>query len=679
MKRLKRLIVEIHHRSLWQVLLIYVGGAWVCYEIIDTITDRLVLPEWLPVLAIILFLIGLPVVLATAFVGEVEAPSRARAEAEAAAAHHEARRRHRFLTWRNAAATFVIVLAAWGIVATGWLVLHEPGATPPTGKSVAVLPFVNLSADPENEYFSDGITDAIITHLTNVADLKVTSRTSSMQYKGTEKSLLDIAAELGVTTIVEGSVQQTGDRVRVNAQLIDAQSDEHLWAEIYDRDLTDIFAVQSDIAQQVATALRATLTPDEREHIEERPTDNLEAYDYYLRGLEFMGRSWEEHDTRIALEMFERATQLDSNFARAYAKVSQAHSRIYWMYYDRSQERLQQTKQAADRSLELEPDLPEGHEALGYYYYWGHLDYERALREFETALSRQPGNGGLLEGMGFVERRRGNFQAALAHFERAAELDPRDAEVPHWLAQTHWLLRDYPEAERHCDRALALAPDWMELYADKGWLHVLWQGNTSKARAALEEAADRGLDIVDDPYAGHLWVALDTWDGQYEAAVARLSSSSSKAFSTGNDYVPKALLAAHIYDLMRAPELARQHYDSAAAFLEARIQEAPEDSRLYGALGTAYAGLGRVEDAIRAGERGVDLLPVRKDAWHGLYRVEELARIFTMVGRHDAAIDRIEFLLSAPGTMSVARLRLDPTWDPLRDHPRFQALLERYE
>jgi serine/threonine-protein kinase len=246
-------------------------------------------------------------------------------------------------------------------------------------------------------------------------------------------------------------------------------------------------------------------------------------------------------------------------------------------------------------------------------------------------------------------------------------------------AITYVLLRDYPEAERNYERALALAPDEVELYAWKGWLYVLWQGNTSRARAVLEEAAGRGLDILDDPYAGHLWVLLDTWDGQYEAALTRLSSVSSTAFNTLDVFIPKALLAAQIYDLMNEPALARQHYESAAAVLEARIEETAEDSRRHSALGIAYAGLGRVEDAIRAGERGVDLLPVSKDAMGGVYRVQDLASILTMTGQHDAAIDRLEFLLSVPGDMSVARLRLDPAWGPLRSRPRFQTLLEEYE
>ncbi len=560
----------------------------------------------------------------------------------------------------------------------GWLALHDPAPR----KAVAVLPFDNLSPDPENEFFAAGIHEDILSQLAKIGDLTVISRTSVLQYADKDKPIPQIAEELGVYAILEGSVRRAGDQVRVVTQLIDAQADAQLWSETYDRELTvaNVFEIQSGIAERITNALQAKLTPEERRRISSPPTSDLAAYDHYLRGLEFMGRSHEEPDIRIALEMFEKATRLDTNFAAAYARLSQAHSLIYSFYYDRSQERLAQAKQAVDRSLELEPDLPEAHLALGYYYYRADVDYERALQHFETALIQQPGNSDLLWGMGSLERFRGNLQVALAHFKRALELDPRDALTHDALADTHGrLLRNYSQAESHYDRTLTFAPDMIWSYGNKAWLYICWQGNTSKARAVLQEAADRRLDSVDDAYVGYGWVLLDFFDCEYEAALARLASGSSTAFSTIFYYIPKALLAAQIYDLANQPELARQRYDSAAALLEDMILKTPDDSRLYGALGIAYAGLGRVDEAIRAGERGVELLPLSKDAWRGLYRVEELALTLTMTGRYDAAIDRIELLLSVPGDMSVARLRLDPRWDPLRQHPRFRALLDKYE
>jgi serine/threonine-protein kinase len=301
------------------------------------------------------------------------------------------------------------------------------------------------------------------------------------------------------------------------------------------------------------------------------------------------------------------------------------------------------------------------------------------LQEFETALSHKPNNADLLEGMGYVERRRGDHEAALGHLARAAELDPRDAGKLNGLAQTHSQLGHYAKADRLYGRALALAPDMNIAYALRALNYVAWEGYRSKARTVLEEAVNRGLDAIDDPWVGYGLILVDIGDGHYEAALERLSSGSSAAFSTQGYYVPKAMMAADIYTLMNEPALARQHLDSTVALLEAEIEEAPEDSRLYSALGLAYARLGRVDAAVRAGERGVELLPEGMDAMNGRLRIEELARIFTMTGQHDAAIERLEYLLSVPSYMSAAMLRSDPRWDPLRDHPRFQALLETYE
>jgi TolB-like protein/Tfp pilus assembly protein PilF len=588
MSRIKDLIHEIHRRSLWQVLLIYCGAALVAYQAVQALTEGLGLPQWFPAFAIVLFIVGLPIVLATAFVHEVAPPTvapaepislteaeAARIEAETAAAHHETRRRHRFLTWRNAAATFVIVLAAWGVVATGWLVLHEPGATPPAGRSVAVLPFVNLSADPENEYFSDGITDAIITHLTKVADLKVTSRTSSMQYKGTEESLLDVAADLGVTTIVEGSVQQTDDRVRVNAQLIDAQTDEHLWAEIYDRNLTDIFAVQSDIAQQIAAALQATLTPAEKEVIERKPTDNLDAYGYYLRGIDYRERGEREEYTRSAIEMLQQAVELDHEFAQAWAFLGDLHSRVYWFYWDRSQERLNLAKEAAFRAFELQPGLGEAHRALGFYYYRGFLDYDRALEQFSLARNTLPNDASVWAGIGWVLRRQGRWQGALDNLIKAVELNPRAANTVHNLADTYALMRRYAESMPHYENAMLLNPQDPDLFARVAWTYLAWHGSTEQARAVLRELSQNvdSAEVLSVGIRPRTEVPLiDFLDRDYVRALERVSSAASDVFELQFYFTPKTLLSAQIYALMGEPERAAAHFDSASVILEAELR-----------------------------------------------------------------------------------------------------------
>jgi serine/threonine-protein kinase len=543
-----------------------------------------------------------------------------------------------------------------------------------------VLPLENLSPDPDDAYFADAIHGEIINRLGTIEGLRVISRTSVMSYRQRAGSLREIAEELGVENILEGTVRRVGDRVRITAELIAAEHDRQVWSENYDRDIGDIFAIQADVAREVVRALSVALARSERERIEARPTDNMEAYDYYLRGLDYFGRGYDEGDLRVAQQMFEEATQLDPGFALAHARLSRTHARIYWFFYDHSQSRLEQAKQAVDRSLELEPDLPEAHEAMGWYYYYGFLDYENALQQFSTALERQPGNGDLLQGMGYVERRRGNLDAHLDYLGKAEKLDPRNGPLLQNIAQTHGrLLRNYAEAERYYDRALALAPDLPRSYGYKALLFLAWEGSTAKARAVLEEAAGKGLDSVDDPFVGYRWVHVDIFDGDYKAALERLSSGSSTVFNTQFYYLPKALVAAQIYDLMGDEGLAREHYDSAAALLGARLAEAPDEARLYSALGIAYAGLGRVEEAIRTASRGVDLLPVSREAHRGLWRVEDLARVYVMVGYYDEAIDQLDYLLSIPGDLSVPLLRIDPTWTPLRELQRFRAVMTKYE
>jgi serine/threonine-protein kinase len=457
MSRLKQLVTEIHRRSLWQVLLIYVGGGWLVFEIVQTVTEGLGLPQWFPAFAALLLLIGLPVVVATAFVGEGE-PAAAVSDPTLIPvdeARIETARRRRFLTWRNAVASFVVALAVWGVVASGWYLLADRAemegleAAEETRKSIAVLPFENLSPDPENEFFTDGMHDEIIAHLSRIADLKVISRTSVMEYKGRSENLRTIAEELEVTNILEGTVRRANGTVRITTQLIDALADEHLWTEVYDRNLSDVFAVQSDVAQQVAVALRATLTPAEREVIEERPTENLEAYDLLLRGWDYVER---RGNLRIAIDMFERAIELDPDFALAYAALSRVHSSIYLSAEDRTAQRLALAKEAADQALAIDPDLPDAHGALGLYYYRGHRDYDRALEEFSIAQKSYPYP---LADIAWIERRRGNMERAAAILEDHVRRDPRSYGILEELGLTYVYLRRYAEAEGYCDRAIA--------------------------------------------------------------------------------------------------------------------------------------------------------------------------------------------------------------------------------
>jgi len=348
---------------------------------------------------------------------------------------------------------------------------------------------------------------------------------------------------------------------------------------------------------------------------------------------------------------------------------------MYWHVFDVSEERLALAKQAVDKAFQLNPGLPEAHMALGFYHYWGHLDYDHALEQFAIARKSQPNNSVLLSGVGWVQRRQGKFERALANLKRACELDPLSNLLSTTVAQTFMILRKYPEAERYYERAILLRFDVPRPYLWRARSHLLWEGNTEKARAVLEEGlqnvkSEENADIVNS------LVDIDVYDGNYQEALDRLSLKSEDV-NIFKCFIPNSLRCALIYSYMNRKELAKKYYEEARSILESKIQERPEDARFHSSLGIVYAGLGRKEDALREGKLAVELLPVSKEAMVGPFRVEDLGHIYVMVGEYDAAIDQLEFLLSRPGEMSIPLLRLDPAWEPLRDHPRFKKLLER--
>jgi len=382
-----------------------------------------------------------------------------------------------------------------------------------------------------------------------------------------------------------------------------------------------------------------------------------------------------EKDCRVAIQMYEQAIQLDPSFAPAYAALSEAHARMWWMYYDRTKDRVAKAKAAVDRALQLQPDLSETHRALGYYYYWCQLDYERALEEFAIAQKAKPNDSLIASGIAFVLRRQGKMEQTLANLKKAVALDPLSADLIFQTGETCVLLRNHEEANRYYDLAIKLAPDYPQPHYFKARHYLRLAGDTAKARTVIETAQRLGL--ANDPWITYSRALLDLFDGAFHEAVTRLSSESWEAFESQFWFVPKALLQGQIYGLMNQPQLARSYYDSARKMAEARVRQQPEEALFHSSLGMAYAGLGRKQDAIREGKAGVDLLPVSKDAYRGFYRVEDLARIYAMVGDYEAAISQLEYLMSIPGDLGVGALRLDPAWKPLRNHPRFQELLRR--
>ena len=554
--------------------------------------------------------------------------------------------------------------------------VSDRGADAPETPRIAILPFENLGS-PEDGYFSDGITEEITNRLAMIRRLGVISRTSAEQYRNTTKSIKDVGRELGVDYVLEGSVrwEKTGgsSRVRVTPQLIRVSDDRHLWAGRYDETIEEVFEVQSKIAEQVASALDLALQPPDHDAMAAKPTENLRAYDFYLRGNDFLNSPGDPDGLGSAVEMYTKATELDPTFALAFARLARAH---IWHFHlsERTGERLTKARQAADSAVRLAPDLSEAHLALGQIHYWGELDYQAALREFRIALAGDPGNGDLAWARGLVERRLGQWDQALVDLRRAVDLDPRSVVKPLDLFEVYLRRREYAEAERYLSRALELEPKSPASIFNV-LLIVSRDGDLDSATKALESgtrragADDMAVWVAQFDIGAAVWATLDS---ATRSAVDRMTLAPFGPDSAGY-YLAKARFRYHRGDLRSS----RVYFDSAATVLESAVRARPEDPSLHAKLGFAYAGLGRREPAMREGQRAVELRPPSKDTWLGVDLTRNLAVIYATLGEADSAAKHLEYLLTVPSWISKAGLRVDPTWGPIRQSPAFQALLSR--
>jgi len=689
MEGLRQFLRELSKRPRWRVLASYVVGAGIAYEVVVNLTVGLQLPRWFPPLALLLFIVGLPVVISVALLFEKAAAESAsdliipsQSGAREPRRTREKRRRSRSfrpaITWRNAILGLGSALAIWGVVAGAWVLLEGPPVRRTDRIKVAVLPFENLGL-PEDDYFADGLTEEIISRLATIRRLGVISRTSALQYKSTEKSATEIGAELGVDYILEGSVRweispDGSARVRVTPQLVRVSDETQVWSQNYDAILAGIFQIQSDIAETVLRAVHIGLVEEEVSVTSTPPTHDLQAYQCYLKGNEYFYRGYEAGDLNIAADYYRRALELDPSFATAHARLSLVHSQVYWFRYDETQARLAQAKRHADVSIELAPQLPESLLAQGYYYYYGRRDYEEALRYFEAARQLQPSNSDLLAAIAYIQRRVNSFDAAVQNLRIAFDLDPRSAIKAFELAETLYYTRDYPAALTYFDRAIDLSPEWYEPYTEKAWLYLSWRGDTRSARRVVDAARFRvELTSLLDTY---YW--LDLFEGNYESA---LDCVSWIAFDSVTYYMYTAIAHA----LAERASESQVYYDSVRVTLERRVglhvEEGEHGPRLvaeHSRLGVAYAGLGVKPEAIEHGQRALDLLPLSVDAYSGPEWVENMAAIYVSVGEYDAAIELLERLLDSPGWLSSSLLRIDPTWRPLSEHPRFKALIGRH-
>jgi TolB-like protein/Tfp pilus assembly protein PilF len=576
-------------------------------------------------------------------------------------------------------AASLIALAA----TAAWIVWKSEVIHYPVTNGIAVLPFENLSADPDNAYFADGIQDEILTRLASIAALKVISRTSTQRYQSKPRNLREIAKQLGVANIVEGSVQKAADQVRVNVQLINAQTDSHLWADTYDRKLTDILGVESEIAKGIAAALQAKLTGREEQALAVKPTDNPEAYDAYLRGLAFDARSavagsygYSGDLAGKSIGFYERAVELDPNFAIAWARLSRADA---YVYFNRGQTAAVARAEAAKRALEnaqkLEPNSPETLLALGYYQYRVLRDYGLAKNTFARVSKMLPGTTEVLKALGYITRREGHWDESTACFEQALTLDPRNAEVLMDAAETYGMLRQFPAALKLYDRALDITPNDPDVTAAKAQIYQA-QGNLRGAARLLSEINEQAPN-ENTFFTKILQLRLERNYGEairlLQARLAQFDFAS--PYDKGNAQVALAFMQRLAGDTIAAKVTGEQ----ACNIFEPLFRDQPDDPYVVLQLSQAYAVTGQKVSALKAAERGIMLRPSAKDARDGPAQEENLAFIRTIFGENSRAISILTQLLQTPYGMAPitpAFLRLDPIWDSLRADPAFQKLCE---
>jgi len=666
---------EVRRRKVYRVAAAYVVAAGFLIQIASAAFPAWELPTWSLRLVITLLLIGFPIALILAWAYDVTPQGvRATPAATTPGAH---RRRNLFML----IATGVIVSAV-----AGFFLLPHASARK-IDKSIAVLPFQNLSADPENAFFTDGVQDEILNDLAKIADLKVISRTSVTQYKaGAKRSLREIAKELGVAHVVEGSVQRAANRVRVSAQLIDAKTDAHLWAESYDRPLDDVFAIQSDIAKAIAGQLQAKLSQSQSTALATAPTRDTEAYDLFLKG-EYQERQAESTEN---VEFFDRAEAFyrqalarDPSFALAYARL--AHSRLnrHWFSNRLSPAQLEEVKSDIERALAIAPDLPEAHLALGLLHYWGHRDYDSAVRALDRAIELQSSNSDSRTTRAAIYRRRGEWRRSLAEYEHALELNPRDSLSATELGNTYSSLRRWSAAERAYTRALALDPHNINAGYHLANTYVNSTGDIPRARRAWEGIPEAKGQV--SPYG----IVISQMIGEkvYLDVLERHFADAHKAWdvtptNTAEGRLRQLEARVAIRVLAGQNTAAKSECEQARALLEAQLaQRRPEDRTSLSELAWVYVCLGRNADALRVAQQAAEALPPEKDAIFGVNFLVGLAQIEAHTGQSDEAVRMLRQLLTIPAGeyVSIARLKIDPVWDPIRNDPGFTKLLSEPE
>jgi len=659
---------ELKRRKVYRVAIAYIVASWALAQGIAQVFPVFDIPNSRIRVVILLLLIGFPIALVLAWIFDIT-PTGIERTSRVQPALVPARRRRNVL-WLGIAGVAIST-------AVGFLVLPRAVARK-VDKSIAVLPFENLSDDKENAFFADGIQDDILTNLSKIGELKVISRTSVMPYRGKATNVREIGKQLGVSNILEGSVRRSGNKVRVNVQLIDANSDEHIWASDYDRDVTDVFAIQTDLAQKISDALQAKLSPAEKSRIERKPTENGEAYLAFVQAhnLQDAVEDWEK--LKQSEQLYARAIQLDPTFALAIARYSQLESWIVHTF-ERTTERREKARALARQALQLQPDLPEAHLAMGFSLYYGDNDFEAALKEFEIAQRELPNEAEVYLAIGAIQRRMGKWQESTANLEKAAILNPKDGFVFQNLAFNYQMLRNFDAANKAIERGLKVNPEGIGLWETKAKLAVAEKGDFSVSEQAFEAA--KSIPMNDETKLRIAGARADVFilQRKYKEGL-REAEKVSDNLLTG---IPTALcgkyyLVGFARKALNDEAGARTALLKAKDLLEAQLKQSPDSPDLRIQLAKVLGYLGEKDAALTEAQHATEILPESKDAFGGPEITAGVAEVCGIVGETGRAIELLDGLLSRPSGITVSILKLSPAWDPLRNDPQFQALLEKH-
>src|SRR6476619_6621390 len=651
--RVKSFFAELKRRKVHRVAIAYAVGGWLLIQIATQVFPFFEIPNWAVRLVVIVLVLGFPIALILSWIFDLT-PQGIRRTDEADQALSPS-------TGASAATTRNI-----------------------PEKSIAVLPFENLSDDKANEYFAAGVHDDILSSLAKVADLKVISRTSVQQFKSGARNLREIGRALGVAHILEGTARRAGNRIRVNAQLIDARSDDHLWGETFDREITDLFALQSELAQRITEALQANLSAREKTNLQTHPTRDILAYELFLRARELFhwaGSGYAYDKGADALRLIDEAIKRDPQFALAYGLASRLHSELFWFGYDKSASRLEKAKAAADAALELQPDLGEAHLAKAFYYYYGFRQYDVAQKHVTDAIRAIPNDADVLNTAGAIARRDGRWDEAASTLEQARDRDPRNLSVLWSLFESYLALHEYTKADGTVNDALSVSPAADFFVLARSAIALFRDGDTAPLRSAL-----RKLPRSFDPGGATSTIALrlslmerDTEEADRVLAACtheKLDDNGLSGVAGALDgyTVPKSWYAGLIAQARGNEASARAAFEQAKRAVRDDLVQSPNDAKTLAMLALIHAAVGEKNEALGAATRAGELLPIAKDSFDGPILATTLAAVSAKLGEKDSAIRQLESLVGVPNGPTPGTLRVEPEWDSLRDDPRFKKL-----